>query len=152
MQVTRLTTHRSSLFKLPKDFRDTLKDSRQGSPMQADNESKALKRKLNKSNPHMKDTGTSTARKEDRFTNRKKLLQSLNDLADQLTKPSITQEEQKPEWLQKTLKEEAAKIGLTQTNLGKPSSRQDAILLGKWFKGVIDMIEEEYNTSKQYYA
>ena len=35
-------------------------------------------------------------------------------------------------------------MGLTSSNLGKPSSRQDAILLGKWFKNIIDMIEGEY--------
>ena len=43
-------------------------------------------------------------------------------------------------------------MGLSQANLGKPSSRQDAILLAKWFKCIIDMIENEYQTSKNYYA
>ena len=43
-------------------------------------------------------------------------------------------------------------MGLSQANLGKPSSRQDAVLLAKWFKGTIDMIEHEYQTSKNYYA
>jgi len=61
-----------------------------------------------------------------------------------LTKPSIaTEEKEKPSWLTATLKEEAVKTGVTQSNLGKPSSRQDATLLAKWFKGIIDMIETE---------
>ena len=86
------------------------------------------------------------ARKEERnAAGKKKLLQSLNDLADQLTKPSISNEEKdKPQWLMKEIKEEAARIGLPQSNLGKPSSRQDAVLLAKWFKGIIDMIEMEH--------
>ena len=71
-------------------------------------------------------------------------MKSLNDLADNLTKPSIANEEkEKPQWLQENLKEQAARMGLSQANLGKPSSRQDAILLAKWFKGTIDMIESE---------
>ena len=80
---------------------------------------------------------------------RRKLLSSLNNLADQLTRPSINEKEEKPQWLQQTLKEEAAKSGITQTNLGKPSSRQDAVLLGKWFKGIIDMIENEFQNSNE---
>ena len=43
-------------------------------------------------------------------------------------------------------------MGLSQANLGKPSSRQDAVLLAKWFKGIIDMIEDESQMSKNYYA
>ena len=70
-----------------------------------------------------REAGSIGLKKDDRAANRKKLLQSLNDLADQLTKPSINQEDAKPEWLQKNLKEEAAKMGLSQANLGKPSSR-----------------------------
>ena len=42
-------------------------------------------------------------------------------------------------------------MGLTQSNLGKPSSRQDAILLAKWFKNILDMIESESHKSQQYY-
>ena len=34
----------------------------------------------------------------------------------------------------------------------KPSSRQDAILLAKWFKGIIDMIEAEFSRSKSHAA
>ena len=83
--------------------------------------------------------------KEDpRAADRQKLLQSLNDLGEQLTRPSIEVQKEPPMWLQATIKEEAAKMGLSQANLGKPSSRQDAILLAKWFKGTIDMIETEY--------
>ena len=40
-----------------------------------------------------KDDRTFGLKKEDRAANRKKLLNSLNDLADQLTKPSIAQED-----------------------------------------------------------
>lgn len=76
-----------------------------------------------------------------RTADRRKLLNSLNDLADQLTRPSIAGEEKMPQWIQQNLKEEALKAGLSQSNLGKPSSRQDAILLAKWFKGIIDTIE-----------
>lgn len=43
-------------------------------------------------------------------------------------------------------------MGLSQANLGKPSSRQDAVLLAKWFKGIIDMIEMEYQKSKTKYT
>lgn len=54
--------------------------------------------------------------------------------------------------MQKDIKEEAARIGLTQANLGKPSSRQDAILLAKWFKGIMDMIEMEHQNSKAFFS
>ena len=73
-------------------------------------------------------------------------------MADQLTKPSISNDDkEKPQWLQATLKEEAAKMGLSNSNLGKPSSRQDAVLLGKWFKNIIDLIEFEFSKSVNFF-
>ena len=32
---------------------------------------------------------------------------------------------------------------LAASNLGKPSSRQDAVLLAKWFKDIMEMVEAE---------
>ena len=42
-------------------------------------------------------------------------------------------------------------MGLSQANLGKPSSRQDAVLLAKWFKSIIDMVEKEYEKNSNFY-
>ena len=42
-------------------------------------------------------------------------------------------------------------MGLSQANLGKPSSRQDAVLLAKWFKNIIDMVEKEYERNSNFY-
>lgn len=50
------------------------------------------------------------------------------------------------------MKDEAARMGLSQANLGKPSSRQDAILLAKWFKGIIDMIEGEFQRNTNIFS
>jgi hypothetical protein len=35
----------------------------------------------------------------------------------------------------------AEKDDIVTSNLGKPSSRQDAVLLAKWFKDIMEMIE-----------
>ena len=46
--------------------------------------------------------------KSERVADREKLLKSLNDIADQLTKPSIAPEDKQiPGWLQDNLKEQA---------------------------------------------
>ena len=42
-------------------------------------------------------------------------------------------------------------MGLSNSNLGKPSSRQDAVLLGKWFKNIIDLIEFEFSKSVNFF-
>ena len=90
--------------------------------------------------------------KSERVADREKLLKSLNDIADQLTKPSIAHEDKQiPGWLQDNLKEQAQRMGLSQANLGKPSSRQDAVLLAKWFKSIIDMVEKEYEKNSHFY-
>ena len=42
-----------------------------------------------------------------------------------------------PKWL----KMASDKEDIVTSNLGKPSSRQDAVLLAKWFKDIMEMIE-----------
>ena len=76
-----------------------------------------------------------------RYVDRNALLKSLNDQADQLTHPSIANKvdgESLPKWLKLAEKED-----LGASNLGKPSSRQDAVLLAKWFKDIMEMVELE---------
>jgi hypothetical protein len=54
--------------------------------------------------------GGKKAAEADRTADRRKLLNSLSDMADQLTKPSIAGDDYKqPLWLQQNLKEEAAR-------------------------------------------
>lgn len=93
---------------------------------------------------------SNVTKKANRDTDRSKLLNSLNDMTDQIAKPSIAEDKDKqhPQWLQQTLKEEAVRAGVPVANLGKPTSRQDAVHLGKWFKNIIDTIEQEFQLSR----
>ena len=82
-----------------------------------------------------------------RYVDRNALLKSLNDQADQLTHPSIANKvdgESLPKWLKLAEKED-----LGASNLGKPSSRQDAVLLAKWFKDIMEMVELESQSTKR---
>lgn len=49
-----------------------------------------------------------------------------------------------PKWLKLADKGD----DVSTSNLGKPSSRQDAVLLAKWFKDIMEMIEAESQSTK----
>lgn len=90
--------------------------------------------------------GSKTQKQAGRTVNRNQLLKSLNDQADQLTNPSIAQKheaEALPKWLKLSQGDDQA-----TSNLGKPSSRQDAVLLAKWFKDIMEMVEAESQYTK----
>ena len=58
-----------------------------------------------------------------------------------MTKPTIDNKKPVPNWLQQMMKEDETKAQYTNQNLGKPSSRQDAIILAEWFKKILDLVE-----------
>ena len=65
---------------------------------------------------------------------------------DQLTNPSTAQkfESNLLPWLPKKGPPEKERL---TSNLGKPNSRQDAILLATWFNDIMEKIELEGNTA-----
>jgi hypothetical protein len=70
-------------------------------------------------------------------------LKSLADHEDQLVRPSINKDDDKnkhvPSWMNKS---EFPHL-TSSKDLGKPSARQDAVLLAKWFHEIIEVVEQE---------